>query len=156
MFRPLLLARFLALGALSLWIGGFTFYGGVVIPILHEFLSTSEAGEITRQVTDVLNLIGLATVAFWSVLLVLERKQGPGWARRLRMLALGGVVVLLAGQGILHQVMDARLDAGSLRGFYQFHRVYLGGSTLQWGLNLFVLYLSLILWDRPDSTERIL
>jgi hypothetical protein len=153
MFHPILIARFLAVGAMSLWIGGFTFYGGIVIPILHEFMTTSEAGEVTRRVTDALNLIGLVTVVVWSVLLVVERNQGSGWAKHLRILAFGGAAGLLAGQGILHEIMDARLDAGSIRGFYPFHRVYLGASTLQWGLNLFVLYLSLILWDRRDSRK---
>jgi hypothetical protein len=151
MLRPLLIARFAALGAMTFWVGGFTFYAGIVIPILHEFMAESEAGQITRQVTDALNLVGLVAVVVWSILLIMERKFVPRWASQLRLAAFGGAVLLLVGQGVVHQILDARLDAGSMRGFYPIHRVYVGGSTLQWGLNLALLYLSLVLWNARES-----
>ena len=150
MFRPLTILRFVAIGTLVLWIGGFTFYAGIVIPILHEFMAESEAGEITRRVTDVLNVVGVVSVLVWSGLLVQERNSRPAWIRSLRLFAFAGTVLLLIGQGIVHRILDARLDAGTMRGFYPIHRVYVGGSTLQWGLNLGVLYLSLVLWTTRE------
>jgi hypothetical protein len=48
--------------ALAVWIGGFTFYSGVVIPALHDqFGDAFLVGMVTRRVTDTLNGIGVAT-----------------------------------------------------------------------------------------------
>jgi hypothetical protein len=153
MFPPLLIARFAALVGMTVWVGGFMFYGGIVIPILHEFMTESEAGEITRRVTDALNLCGLATVVLWCVLLVWERRLGSAGIRRLRIAAFGSSALLLVAQAVVHRILDARLDAGRFHGFYPIHRIYIGGSTLQWGLNLAVLYLSLRLWNSREPEK---
>jgi hypothetical protein len=48
--------RGLFLVALSIYIGGFTFYSAVVIPVLHDRLESSlETGLITQRVTDMRN-----------------------------------------------------------------------------------------------------
>ena len=55
-----IILRWLFLVALSIYIGGFTFYSAVVIPILHDRLESSlETGLITQRVTDMLNLLGI-------------------------------------------------------------------------------------------------
>lgn len=154
MFCRRFLARFLALFAMTLWVGGFTFYAGIVIPILHDFMTQSEAGHITQRVTDALNLCGAGAVVVWSVLLVQERAVGAFTVRRLRAVALGGSAALLVGQVVVHRILDSRLDAGIFRGFYAIHRVYVGGSTLQWGLNLVVLYLSVVLWNASEAPDH--
>ena len=61
--------RSLFLVALSIYIGGFTFYSAVVIPVLHDRLESSlETGLITQRVTDVLNLLGVVTLSLgWCV-----------------------------------------------------------------------------------------
>ena len=61
--------RWIFLVALSIYIGGFTFYSAVVIPILHERLASSlETGLVTQRVTDALNLLGVATLSLgWCV-----------------------------------------------------------------------------------------
>lgn len=59
-----LVLRVLAAFALDPWIGGFTFYGTVVVPILHEEMDSLQAGGIARRVTGALNLVGLAVLTF--------------------------------------------------------------------------------------------
>ena len=83
----------------------------------------------------------------------MERRGGSPSTRQLRLLAFVGSALLLVGQVIVHRILDARLDAGSMRGFYPIHRVYVGGSTLQWGLNLAVLYLTLRLWTEREAEK---
>ena len=128
---------------MAIWIGGFTFYSAAVIPVLHGAMSHREAGEITRRVTDRLNLVGAATVVLWMVLAVIGRRAaGPRGARIARGWLLGLTIAILGFLFVLHGAMDRRLDAGLMSGFYPWHRVYLIASTIQWAVNLSLLGLS--------------
>jgi hypothetical protein len=147
MATHLLLLRWVGLVALSVWFGGFTFYGAVVIPVLHDAMESAEAGNVTRQVTDTLNAIGVGTLAWWWGLAWSERATGPEWAARTRLGLLGLDSAILGGLIVLHQVMDQRLDAGSLRGFYPLHRAYLMASTVQWVANIALVGVSLWIWQ---------
>ena len=54
------LFRFVALWTLAFWMGGFTFYAGAVIPVLHDQLGGAlESGLVTQRVTIDLNLLGV-------------------------------------------------------------------------------------------------
>src|SRR5271170_1726820 len=56
--------RLLFVVVLSIYIGGFTFYSAVVIPVLHDRLESSlETGLVTQRVTDALNLLGVVTLS---------------------------------------------------------------------------------------------
>jgi hypothetical protein len=137
-----LLARMLALWALAFWLGGFTFYSAVVIPILHDRLGSSlEAGLVTQRVTDALNLLGVATIILgWLVTLVKDPDQGPGaTGRRWAPVALTVTTACLAILIALHRVLDLRLDAAEMTGFYPLHRLYLWVSTVQWLANMTLL-----------------
>jgi hypothetical protein len=120
--------RFLAAAALAFWIGGTTFYALVVVPTGTRFLGTVEQGFLTSQVTTKLNWIGLACLV---VLL-------PG-ARRSKLLA-GSWLILattLATLLWLHPRLASYLDSASLivtseAAFYQWHRVYLLVTAVQW------------------------
>lgn len=131
-----LLIRWLGLVALSVWAGGFAFYGAVVVPILHDSMDSLQAGEITRRATDRLNASGGATVAIWWLIAWLERGQGGRASTRARLWFLATSTLTLLGLVVLHGLMDARLDAGRLRDFYPWHRAYLIISTVQWVANL--------------------
>jgi hypothetical protein len=125
--------------ALAVWTGGFTFYSGVVIPILHDRLGDAfEVGQITRTVTDALNAIGLSAILLGWLAIGLERQgERSGWVvSRRRLFATTVLLVALIG---LHRRMDRMLDAGTLVHFYTWHRVYLLVSIAQWLVNLSLL-----------------
>jgi Domain of unknown function (DUF4149) len=128
--------------ALSIWLGGFTLYSAVVIPILHDHLGAPfEVGLITRRVTHALNAIGGATLLMGWLLVVdpSNRPKDRSPAHRLRFAPLAVSTLCLAALVVLHVVMDAKLDTGRVAGFYSWHRAYLWMSTVQWLANLALL-----------------
>jgi len=120
--------RFLCLAALAFWMGGFTFYALLVIPTGNHLLGSIEQGLVTQQVTQWMNLLGLASLA---ILL-------PG-ARKSRLPALSWLVMAAALAVLfwLHPRLDGLID-GSLRivsdntQFYRWHQAYLAAMTVQW------------------------
>lgn len=138
----------------AVWLGGFTFYGIAVIPVLHDALDRLDAGQITQRVSDRLNLVGLASLALWWSLAWLERRRGPALARRARLGLLALTSLSLVFLAVDHEVLDARLDRHGLEGFYDYHRVYLIASTIQWGLNLGLVPVTLAIWGhRPEEAR---
>ena len=131
-------ARYATLTSLSVWFGGFTFYAAAVVPILHDELDVFQAGLITRRVTDLLNCVGVATLAIWWTATWREPSRAScsrrGYLTRVALLT--STSLLLGFLIILHRVMDQRLDAMGTRGFYPLHRVYLIASTVQWFVHL--------------------
>ncbi|MDB5353305.1 MAG: hypothetical protein JWN86_4552 [Planctomycetota bacterium] len=138
--------RFLAIVAMSVWLGGFMFYGGVVVAILERALGRLDAGTITRDVTDVLNGIGVVTVAVWWVMLGIERRDSTRACRLARTGALTFSSLSLLALLILHVLMDHHLDRHGLDGFRPWHRGYLMTSTAGWVANLACVGLSLRIW----------
>lgn len=143
--------RVLCLLGLSVWMGGFTFYSAVVIPVLHESLGSLDTGFVTQQVTDYLNYIGVGAVLVWWTAAGVERRDGPARVRAVRLLLLAATTLILVGLMALHRVMDGRLETGSLRGFYPLHRVYLIASTVQWFVNLGLMTVLLVLSRLPEK-----
>lgn len=144
---PILALRFAALAAMAVWVGGFTFYGGIVVPILDDALGSLDAGQITRRVTDRLNQIGLATVAVWALGLVVDRRHGRFPAVSAGFLAVS--LTTLLGLFWMHVRMDAHLDTVGLTGFKPWHRAYLMTSTIQWAANLGLLAATVRRWGAP-------
>jgi hypothetical protein len=133
-----LLFRFALIWTMAIWLGGFTFYAAAVIPVLHELLGSAlEAGLVTQQVTVVLNWLGAATVATGLVLAFCERALG--WRGPFGSTASVGLLATtafcLAALFLLHPILDRRLEAGEMSGFYPLHRAYLWVSTVQWVVN---------------------
>jgi voltage-gated potassium channel Kch len=136
------LLRWFFVVALTIYVGGFTFYSVVVIPILHDRLESAFlAGLVTQRVTDALNLLGVATLSLgWCVYCVRAmhrfRSDPPRrWDFWPLLISSIGLVVLL----VLHRLLDRKLETGTLAGFYPYHRAYLWVSTVQWFANLGLL-----------------
>jgi hypothetical protein len=136
---------------MALWLGGFSFYGAWVVGILHEVLDSLTTGTITREVTAVLNAIGLATLALWWAHLFLQRGRPTRRGVALRMLLWFTCALILALLALMHHEMAARLDAGRLRGFYGWHRAYLILSTVQWVAGV-ALFMAEFVPSRPHAS----
>lgn len=147
--------RYLAVGALLFWVGGFTFYAGVVVPVGTAVLGSAQAqGAITRQVTVYLNLAGGVALVLLMVDVAGTRGEGrPGrWGRWLACAGMAVILLVLVG---LHGWLVGFIDpeTGELtqrRVFRGGHRWYLWLSTVQWMLALVYLGLMLAAWRRED------
>ena len=134
--------RLLALWSLAFWIGGFTFYSAVVIPVLHAQLGSAlETGLVTQRVTDLLNLLGLVASGLGWIRTAIERPKGGhghvAWNGSILLLAIN--TLCLGALVLLHQRLDGRLLSGQMEGFYPLHRAYLRVSTLQWLASMVLL-----------------
>ncbi len=132
------------------WVGGFMFYGGAVVPILNDALGPHDSGMITRRVTNILNAVGLVAIFSSTALAWAERRTGPRWAIRTRTVLLILTALCLVALAALHLIMDDHLDRG-LPGFRRWHRIYLRVSTAQWIFNLGLLAVCLAIWTRREE-----
>jgi hypothetical protein len=120
--------RFVNLAALAFWMGGFTFYALIVIPIGNRILGGNEQGLVTQQVTQWMNLLGVASLGILLARARTSRLLAGSW-----LFMAGSLAVLYW----LHPLLDALID-GSLRAvsdearFYRWHQAYLAAVTVQW------------------------
>src|SRR5437773_8650730 len=118
--------RFLVIVALGFWLGGFTFYAGVVIHTGHRvFGGMRETGFLTQQVTGWLNVSGVAALAILLWNAIACWKAPDRWVRGglwLTWVLMTGVQV---GLFALHPVLDGMLDVEGHRILdrAEFHRV---------------------------------
>ena len=153
--------RFLVILAVGFWLGGFTFYAGVVIHTGHRvFGSVRETGFLTRQVTGWLNVSGVAalTILFWNALVA--RKCEATFLK----LGLWSTWALMAAVQValcaLHPVLDRMLDPDVHQilehgRFDTVHLVYINLSTVQWGAGLLHTLLALVVWKFSDGLLKI-
>jgi hypothetical protein len=150
-----LLRRLLLVWLLMFWLGGFTFYAAVVVPIGTDVLgSPMNQGAITQQVTNWLNVAGAAALAGWAWDVAANpapsrRRQATRWALWALMSLL---LVVLA---ILHRRLDALFDVDELfvsdeQAFRTLHRAYLWVTTVQWGTGILLSYSTLRAWCDAD------
>ena len=59
--------------------GGFVFYTSYVVPILLR--EVGESGIVTRHVAVIFNRLGAVVLAYWFLVLWIERRQSE-WRRR--------------------------------------------------------------------------
>jgi hypothetical protein len=156
-----ILQRFIVIIGLAFWMGGFTFYAGVVIHVGHRVFGTMrETGFLTQQVTLWLNRSGAIVLA----LLIVNLRLTPArtflaW----RVVATATIVVMIVAQIFLfklHPRMDAFLDASNQTihdrpAFRHEHLLYMNVSTIQWAAALLHLCSLLILWRESDRSDRI-
>lgn len=122
--------RHTSLFLLALWWGGLTFYSAFVVPIGAERIGASDQGFVTRDVTQVLNGLGVITALTTAFPAYFDRN-------RLLLLAASALLASLALLIPLHFHLDSLLDHSQAsvidsEQFYFWHRLYLIGTTLQW------------------------
>ncbi len=151
-----LVRRFLVVAALMFWLGGFTFYASVVVPIGTQVLGNSprRQGFITRKVTRELNLAAAVALVVLAVEVVAGRDPSrPRWWARLGLwLVLAGCQAALFW---LHPHLDSFLvERGGIvtdtEAFRPWHRAYLWTHTVQWWAGVFFLVLLLAGWRAGD------
>lgn len=148
--------RFLVILAVGFWLGGFTFYAGVVIHTGHRvFGSARETGFLTQQVTNWLNISGACAllILLWNVLAL--RKQFGRWSRALLWLTWGLMVALQITLFLMHPALDQMLDVEAHRildraRFHQLHKLYMNLSTAQWSAGLLHIWVALRAWRSSD------
>jgi len=145
--------RYLVVTALALWLGGFTFYAAVVVPVGTDRLGRTGQGFITRDVTAWLNLVGLAALVplgwdAWSA----GRRGRP--MRLVLWLVLAATLAVLAAlhPRLVELLDDATEHVQDRRSFLFLHKTYLWVSTGQWAAGLLHLALTLRDWRRADQT----
>lgn len=158
----ILLRRCLVLAVLLFWLGGLSFYAGVVVPVARKVLRPPwQQAFVTRQVTFSLNVAGLvALVVFaWDV----GATRDASRQRRLwRWASWTVLAVSLAALFWLHRQLDAHLDTENFRiveeaGIAPLHRSYMGIGVFQWVCAVLFAVLTLVAWrgeDRQNETPR--
>jgi len=150
------LRRFLVVSAIALWMGGFTFYSGLVIPIATDVLGSHRAaGFITQRVTSSLNICGVLALAILLWNLIADRESATRQERRRLTLAWAFLAIAEIALVALHPILDAQLDRASQQivgaHFIAWHRTYLWISTAQWVVMLPFTWITLVVWQRADQ-----
>ncbi len=130
------LRRFLILMTLLFWLGGFAFYGGVVVPYGRAAFREDFA-KVTAPVTTVLNVAGIPVLALlaWDGFAGRDRL---GWRRRGRWLtwvmAAFSVTVLFGLHFWLDRMMTMAEQPVTVADpvFYPVHRAYLWIGAAGW------------------------
>jgi len=149
--------RMVLILSLMFWQGGFTFYGGVVVPIGGAVLgSDTEQGFITQAVTNYLNLAGAVCLLFWIEHLWHERKNG---VFKMEWLLWAFSVLTLVVLAVTHIQMDKTIDHNSIsvlnpKSFDIYHKIYIGTSSLQWAGTICLLFMAMFRWHRQDGQIR--
>ncbi|MFQ3594379.1 MAG: hypothetical protein SNJ82_14470 [Gemmataceae bacterium] len=149
--------RWGVLAALMMWVGGFTFYTAIVVPLGTEQLGAIGQGFITREVAIRINIIASITIA----LLLIDQLLTADPSRLRRGLRLTLWLLLVAAQlglFLLHGWLDSYLDLQTQQiearpSFYQWHRLYLWLHTGQWVVALVEIALLLAAWQAADRTR---
>lgn len=121
---------YLLLVALAFWMGGFSFYFGVVVRIGDQVIGGTEQGFITRQVSWWLNIAGLVTLGLMCVHLYFHRS----WVLGLSLLGMSITHGLLM---LRHSQLESLLDPEGMsvldpQRFALLHENYEFLSGCQW------------------------
>ena len=134
--------QFLLTLVVGLWLGGLTFYAGIVVPIGTETVGGTEQGFVTQRVTNWLNALGVvALLSFGANAWIRERT----WAIVVTWLLAALLQLSLLA---LHPLLDVQLDliTRTIRDtgwFYECHRAYLIVTAALWLAGLSLVWLTL-------------
>jgi ABC-type enterochelin transport system permease subunit len=155
----LVLRRFVVVGAIAFWVGGFTFYTGVVVHVGAAALhSHRRQGFVTEHVTNWLNLSGaIALIVLLWELLASRATAGSRWVWRTMFAAWLLMAVLQVSLAALHPMMDRVLNPDTREildepRFGNFHDAYVWISTIQWCAALLFIFAMLWGWSAVSLT----
>jgi hypothetical protein len=154
--------RFIVIAAIAFWLGGFTFYSGVAIPMGVEVLGTHKrVGFITQRVTNWLNVAGVVALAIFAWNMAL------GWRGSGKVLRYTLLITWLLMVGIeieliwLHPIMDRLIAIHPVREildedkFDLLHHVYLISTTVQWCVGMIHVWCICVMWKQTaDCSPR--
>jgi hypothetical protein len=123
---------------IALWLGSFTFYAAVVVPIGSEVLGKMNQGLVTQRVAVWINVFSLVL----SVVLLADLERRGGVVRLMAACSFAMATVSLV---VLHRVLSGYLSGqdltlGTPSEFYRCHQAYLIVSTVQWVIALVMAY----------------
>lgn len=146
------LARRLAvLCALGLWIGGTTLYTAFVIRIGHRVIPGGKFGLVTRDVTGVIQVIGIIA------LLVLLGDLLACWRTSSRPVRWGSAgtwtvcALTLGAQFALRSTLLGLMDSPARDRFESAHESYEMMTAIQWGAAMVHAGFVLSAWRRLDA-----
>ncbi|HEU5118752.1 MAG TPA: hypothetical protein VFT74_19310, partial [Isosphaeraceae bacterium] len=102
----------------------------------------------TREVSRDLNFIGILSLSCWVIDLAVDWSRSQRWVRTGRLILLLVTILILVWLFPAHDRLGRQVDAGlaGTRVFYLQHRNYLIAISVQWGVNLLLLAVSLASW----------
>ena len=151
------LRRLIVIAAIAWWLGGFTFYSGVAIPMGVQVLGTHRAvGFITEHVTNWLNVGGVIAlgILLWNLLL--------GWHDRGKALRYTLLITWIAMAAIeielisVHPAMDRLITTHPVRmildedRFDLLHHVYLISTSVQWAIGVIHVWCICAAWTQSQ------
>ncbi|HEY2584982.1 MAG TPA: hypothetical protein VGI81_04365 [Tepidisphaeraceae bacterium] len=155
------LRRFLVIAAIAWWLGGFTFYAGVAVPMGMEVLGSHKVvGFVTERVTNWLNVGGVIAllILLWNT--ALSWKSRGKWVRNTLLITWLLMAAIEVELIVLHPVMDRLLTTHPYRmildedRFEFLHHVYLISSSVQWGIGLLHVWCLCLAWvSRGTSVQ---
>jgi len=156
--------QYLVLVALMFWLGGFTFYASIVVPIGTEVLGSPHLqGFVTREVTRQLNITAILALLplLWDVL---AEPDSFRWRWRIRLGLWMGMVFCQVFLFLLHGRLDEWMRRDEVEGidevafqagFRPLHRLYLWTHTIQWFFGLLYIALMLRVWQGTRRERKV-
>jgi len=150
--------RWAVVAAVTLWLGGLTFYAGFVIRIAHRVLGGShDFGFVTAEVTGVLHWMGVVAVVLLLVNLLIDRASAGrllvwGLAVTWFVLAAALVTLFLAHASLREVLLPTTrtvTDRWRFRPLHEFYQLTLG---VQWVAGALHLGFVLAAWRRADRS----
>jgi hypothetical protein len=155
------LQRLIVIAAVAWWLGGFTFYAGVAIPMGVEVLGSHKAvGFVTERVTNWLNFGGVIALAIFLWNMAVSRRAGGKWIRQTMLLTWIIMAVIEVELILLHPRMDRLITSYPHRmildddRFDLFHHVYLISTTVQWALGALHVWCVCLSWVIAEKLGR--
>jgi hypothetical protein len=153
--------RLIVIAAVAWWLGGFTFYAGVAIPMGVEVLgSHMRVGFITERVTNWLNVGGVIAMAILLANMALSRGVGGKWLRRAMLITWVLMACVEVELIVLHPIMDRLIATQPHRmilnedRFDLLHHFYLISTTCQWALGVVHVWCICLSWTIAERLGR--